>query len=53
VVNGMNAALASAGIDTSAALVGSAGALHLQLASASYGSAASFGVSTSGTDQLG
>jgi len=52
-VNGMNAALASAGIDASAALVGSAGAFHLQLASASYGSAASFGVATSGADQLG
>jgi flagellar hook-associated protein 2 len=53
VVNGMNAALASAGIDASAALVGSAGALQLQLASASFGSAATFGVATSGSDQLG
>jgi len=53
VVNGMNAALASAGIDASAALVGSAGSLHFQLASASYGSDASFGVTTSGPDQLG
>lgn len=53
VVNGMNSALAAAGIDASAALVGSAGSLHLQLASAAYGSAASFGVATSGADQLG
>jgi flagellar hook-associated protein 2 len=53
VVNGMNSALAAAGIDASAALVGSAGSYHLQLASASYGSAASFGVASSGSDQLG
>jgi flagellar hook-associated protein 2 len=53
IVNGMNAALASAGIDASAAIVGSAGAYQLQLASAAYGSAATFGVTASGADQLG
>jgi flagellar hook-associated protein 2 len=53
IVNGMNAALASAGIDASAAIVGSAGAYQLQLASAAYGSAATFGVAASGSDQLG
>jgi flagellar hook-associated protein 2 len=53
IVNGMNAALASAGIDASAAIVGSSGAYQLQLASASYGSAATFGVAASGSDQLG
>jgi flagellar hook-associated protein 2 len=53
IVNGMNAALASAGIDASAAIVGSAGAFQLQLASAAYGSGATFGVAASGSDQLG
>jgi flagellar hook-associated protein 2 len=53
IVNGMNAALASAGIDASAAIVGSAGAYQLRLASAAYGSAATFGVAASGSDQLG
>jgi flagellar hook-associated protein 2 len=53
VVNGMNAALAAAGIDASAALVGSAGAYQVQLASAAYGSAATFQVAASGSDQLG
>jgi flagellar hook-associated protein 2 len=53
IVNGMNAALASAGIDASAAIVGSAGAYQFQLASAAYGSAATFGVAASGSDQLG
>ncbi len=53
VVNGMNAALAAAGIDAAAAIVGSAGAYQLQLASAAYGSAASFQVAASGSDQLG
>ena len=38
VVNGMNTALAAAGIDASAALVGSAGDYQVQLASAAYGS---------------
>ena len=52
-VNGMNAVLAASGIDASAALVGPAGAQHLQLASASYGAGATFGVATSGSDQLG
>ena len=53
VVNGMNTALAAAGIDASAALVGSAGAYQVQLASAAYGSAATFQVAASGSDQLG
>lgn len=53
VVSGMNAALATAGIGTSAAVTGSAGAYKVQLVSATYGSAASFSVATSGTDQLG
>jgi len=53
VVNGMNAALAAAGIDASAALVGSAGSYQFQLASAAYGSAATFQVGASGSDQLG
>ena len=53
VVNGMNAALAEAGIDASAALVGSPGAYQFQLVSAAYGSGASFQVAASGSDQLG
>ncbi len=53
VVNGMNAALAAAGIDASAAIVGSPGVYQLQLASAAYGSAATFQVAASGSDQLG
>jgi flagellar hook-associated protein 2 len=53
VVSGLNSALATAGIDASAAVVGSPGAYQVQLASASYGSAATFGVATSGSDQLG
>src|SRR5580698_40376 len=53
IVNGMNAALAAAGIDASATIVGSPGAYQLQLASAAYGSAATFQVAASGSDQLG
>jgi flagellar hook-associated protein 2 len=53
VVNGMNAALAAAGVDASATIVGSPGAYQLQLASAAYGSAATFQVAASGSDQLG
>jgi flagellar hook-associated protein 2 len=53
VVNGMNAALAAAGIDASAAITGPAGAYQLQLASSAYGSAATFQVAASGSDQLG
>jgi flagellar hook-associated protein 2 len=53
VVNGMNEALAAAGIDASAALVGSPGAYQVQLASSGYGSAATFQVAASGSDQLG
>ncbi len=53
VINGLNTALAGAGIATSAALVGSAGAYQVQLASAGYGSAATFTVAASGADQLG
>jgi flagellar hook-associated protein 2 len=53
VISGLNSSLANAGIGTSAALVGSAGAYQLQLATAAYGSAATFSVSASGADQLG
>ena len=53
VISGLNSALASAGIETSAALVGSAGAYQVQLVTAAYGSAATFSVSASGADQLG
>jgi len=53
VISGINAALASAGIGASAALVGSDGAYQAQLTSAAYGSAAAFDVATSGSDQLG
>lgn len=53
VVAGMNAALAAAGVDASAALVGPPGASQVRLASAAYGSAATFTVATSGSDQLG
>ena len=53
IVNGMNSALADSGIDASAALVGSAGNYQVQLASAGYGSAATFQVAASGSDQLG
>ena len=49
----MNAALAAAGIDASAAITGPAGAYQLQLASSAYGSAATFQVAASGSDQLG
>ncbi len=42
VINGLNAALANAGIGTSAALVGTAGSYQVQLASAAYGSAQTF-----------
>jgi flagellar hook-associated protein 2 len=53
VISGVNSALASAGIGASAALVGTAGSYQVQLASATYGAAATFSVSTSGSDQLG
>ncbi len=53
VIDGIDSALASAGIGVSAALVGSAGAYQVQLQTAAYGSAATFGVSASGADQLG
>ncbi len=53
VISGLNSALASTGIAASAALVGSAGAYQVQLASAGYGSADTFTVSSSGADQLG
>jgi flagellar hook-associated protein 2 len=53
VVNGMNGALAAAGIDASAALVGSPGSYQFQLLSAAYGSTATFQVAASGPDQLG
>jgi flagellar hook-associated protein 2 len=52
-ISGLNGALAAAGIDVSASLSGSAGSYQIQLRSAGYGSAATFGVTTSGSDQLG
>jgi flagellar hook-associated protein 2 len=53
VVAGMNAALAAAGVDASATLVGSPGAYQVQLVSPTYGSAATLTVAASGSDQLG
>lgn len=53
VVNGLNGALAAAGLGVSAALVDTAGTEQVELISAGYGSAASFDVSTTGPDQLG
>ena len=53
VISGLNNALASAGIGVSASLAGTAGSYQMELSTAEYGSAASFSVSASGTDQLG
>jgi flagellar hook-associated protein 2 len=53
VIDGLNTALATAGIQVSAALTGTAGSQQVQLASADYGSASSFSVATTGSDQLG
>jgi flagellar hook-associated protein 2 len=53
VVSGLNDTLAAAGIPASASLTGSAGSYQVRLQSAAYGSAATFEVSTSGSDQLG
>jgi flagellar hook-associated protein 2 len=53
VVSGMNSALAAAGISVSASITGSAGNYHVQLQSAGYGSADTFGVSASAADELG
>lgn len=54
IVTGMNAALAAAGIVGSASLItNSSGSYQFQLSSGNYGSAATFNVSASGTDQLG
>jgi len=53
VVSGLNASLAAAGIGVSASLSTMSGSSHLQLSSADYGAAATFSVTTSGTDQLG
>lgn len=53
VVSGLNGALAAAGIAASASLTGSAGDDQVQLQSADYGSAATFTVDASGSDQLG
>lgn len=53
VISGINSAMAASGINVSAALVGSSGSYQVQLSSGDYGSAASFGVSASGADQLG
>ncbi|TAN30987.1 hypothetical protein EPN29_14030 [bacterium] len=53
VITGINGAMAAAGIAVSASLAGTSGAYNVQLGSANYGSAASFSVSASGSDQLG
>jgi len=53
VITGINGAMAAAGIAVSASLTGSSGSYNVQLGSANYGSAASFSISASGTDQLG
>jgi flagellar hook-associated protein 2 len=53
VISGLNGALAAAGIGVSASLVGSPGSYQVELSSAAYGSAATFGVTASGGDQLG
>ncbi|MHB1087758.1 MAG: flagellar filament capping protein FliD [Acidimicrobiales bacterium] len=53
VVSGMNGALAASGIDVSASLASTGSSYSFKLNSAAYGSAATFGVSTSGSDQLG
>jgi flagellar hook-associated protein 2 len=53
VVTGINAALAAAGIGASASLTTVSGSYHVQVSSADYGSTATFGVSTLGSDQLG
>ncbi|MHB1209906.1 MAG: flagellar filament capping protein FliD [Acidimicrobiales bacterium] len=53
VVSGMNTALAAAGINVSASLAPNGSSYAVKLNSAAYGSAATFGVSASGTDQLG
>lgn len=53
VVSGLNSSLAAAGIGVSASLHDVSGTYNVQLSSANYGSAASFSVSASGTDQLG
>ncbi len=53
VVSGMNGALAASGIDVSASLASNGSSYSFKLNSAAYGSAATFGVSASGTDQLG
>ena len=53
VVSGLNASLAAAGISVSASTTAVSGGYSVQLGSANYGSAASFSVGASGTDQLG
>ncbi len=53
VVSGLNSALAAAGIPVSASLTGTTGSFQVQLQSAEYGSAATFGVTASAGDQLG
>ncbi len=53
VVSGMNGALAASGIDVSASLASNGSSYSFKLNSATYGSSATFGVSASGTDQLG
>lgn len=53
VVNGLNSQLASAGIGATATLISGSNGEQVQVSSNAYGSAASFAVSTSGSDQLG
>ena len=53
VVSGLNAAFAASGMSISASLVDTAGVYSVKLNSSTYGSAAQFAVSASGTDQLG
>jgi flagellar hook-associated protein 2 len=53
VVSGLNDALASAGIASSASLTGTSGSLQVELSSAYYGANAAFSVTASGSDQLG
>ncbi|HEV3188520.1 MAG TPA: flagellar filament capping protein FliD [Acidimicrobiales bacterium] len=53
VIAGLNGALASAGIASSASLSGVAGTLQVKLSSAGYGAGSTFNVTASGGDQLG
>ncbi|MGH9101879.1 MAG: flagellar filament capping protein FliD [Acidimicrobiales bacterium] len=53
VVSGLNQALASAGLGVTAQVATNGSNQQLELASAAYGSNATFGVTTTGTDQFG